>query len=345
MKPNLRSLLCGVAVAAFVIAPTVSGFGQTTISPSAGLPPAPPAPSAPPPPPAPPPPMPHHGGNWTVAPVRTFNTSSLKTEDIVGTLTIAVRDGGPMTVEVSGNPSRVGHVHVSQDGSRLVVEGSSDDEDNRSVWDWKNWFDFSHDFNYEHGNLFVKVTVPRGTDVEVKDLVGNASIGDTMGNLRFDAAVSKAHIGKVQQASIDLGGTGDIQITSVQNELRLDMGGSGKVTTGPVGSVKADIAGSGDAHFGPIAGGLHLDIAGSGDVTAAHVNGPTHIDIAGSGTVRIMDGIANPLHVDIMGAGNLYFGGVAVDPHIDAVGSGSVHLKAYRGKLNSEGMADVKIGD
>ncbi|HUO92151.1 MAG TPA: DUF2807 domain-containing protein [Rhizomicrobium sp.] len=290
--------------------------------------------------------MPHHGSSsWAVAPVKTFNASSLKTEDIVGTLTIAVRDGGPMTVEVSGNPSRVSRVHASQEGPLLVVDGESDEYDNRSVWDWKNWFDFSHDMNYEHGDLFVKVTVPRGTDVDVKDLVGNASIGDTMGNLKFEAASSKAHIGKVQQASIDLGGTGTIDIASVQNELRVDLGGSGKITTGPVGSVKADIAGSGDAHFGPIAGGLHLDIAGSGDVTTPHVNGPTHIDIAGSGTVRIMDGIANPLHVDIMGAGSLYFGGVAVDPHIDAVGSGSVHIKAYRGKLNSEGMADVKIGD
>ena len=337
MKTNLRSLLCGAAVAAFVIAPTVQGYGQTTTH-MAGVPAAPPAPPAPP--------APHHGSSsWAVAPVRTFGTTSLKAEDIVGTLTVAVRDGGPMTVEVSGNPSRVGRVRVTQDGSLLTVEGESDEEDSRSVWDVKNWFDFSHDTNWDRGDLFVKVTVPRGTDVNVNDLVGNANIGDTMGNLKFEAAASKAHIGKVQQAMIDLGGTGNIEIASVQNELRLDMGGSGKVTTGPVGSVKADIAGSGDAHFGPIAGGLHLDIAGSGDVTTPHVNGPTHIEIAGSGTVHIMDGIANPLHVEIMGAGNLYFGGVAVDPHIDAVGSGSVHIKAYRGKLNSEGMADVKIGD
>ena len=32
MKPNLRSLLCGAAVAALVIAPTVSGFGQTSVA-------------------------------------------------------------------------------------------------------------------------------------------------------------------------------------------------------------------------------------------------------------------------------------------------------------------------
>jgi len=346
MKPNLRSLLCGAAVAALVIAPTVPGFGQTSVVHVAAAPAAPAAPMAPPAPPAPPAPAAHYNGNWTVAPVRNFNTSSVRLQDIVGTITVAVRDGGPMIVEVSGARPRVDRVHASQDGGELIVEGSSDVEDNKSVWDWKNWFDFSHDENYDRGTLFVKVTIPRGSDVNVKDLVGDAYIGDTMGALRFDAAASKARIGKVQSASIDLGGTGDIYITSVANDLHLDMGGSGKVITGPVGgTVKASIAGSGDARFGNISGGIHLDIAGSGDVTAAHVNGPTHIDIAGSGTVRIADGIANPLHVDIMGAGNLYFGGVAIDPHIDAVGSGSVHLKAYRGKLNSEGMADVKIGD
>jgi hypothetical protein len=60
--------------------------------------------------------------------------------------------------------------------------------------------------------------------------------------------------------------------------------------------------------------------------------------------VKIADGTADPLHVDIMGAGNFIFGGVAVDPHIDAVGSGNVKLKSYRGHLDTEGMADVKIG-
>ena len=44
-------------------------------------------------------------------------------------------------------------------------------------------------------------------------------------------------------------------------------------------------------------------------------------------------------------AGDFSFGGMAVDPHIEAVGSGTVKLKSYKGKLNSEGMANVQIGD
>lgn len=337
MRPNLRSLLCGAAVAAFVIAPTVSGFGQTPHAPPA--PPAPPAmPHMPAMPPAP------HDGSWMVAPVRNFNTTNVKLEDIVGSLTVAVKDSGPMTVEVSGVPQRVKRVHVEQNDGHLSIDGASDEQEDHSVWDWKNWFNFSNlDYDH-HGTLFVKVTVPRGAEVHIEDLVGEATIGDTMGALHLDAAATKAHIGKVESAKITIGGSGRIDIASVQNQLDLDSGGSGRITVGSAGSVKADIAGSGDAHFGPISGGMSIDIAGSGDVTAARVNGPVHIDIAGSGSVHIADGIANPLHVEIMGAGNLFFGGVAVDPHIEAVGSGTVRIKSYRGHMSSEGMADVKVG-
>lgn len=334
MSRNLKSILCGATVAALVIVPSVPGMSQ-------GMAPhAPPAPAAPPAPPAPP-----HSGDWTTAPVRNFNTTSLKVEDVVGTLTVAVRDNGPMVVEVSGTRERVGGVHVSQDGGRLMIDCDSYSDEDNSVWDWRNWFNFPKYEDRHGGTLFVKVTVPRGTNVNVQDLVGDANIGDTMGDLHFEAATSRAHIGHVSKARIEVGGAGRIDIAGVTGDLSVDMGGSGRVTVGSAGSVRADLAGSADADFGQIAGGLKLDIAGSGDVTAAHVNGPTSIDVAGSSTVRIADGIANPLRIDIMGAGNVYFGGVAVDPHIDAVGSGTVHIKAYRGHLSSEGMAEVKIGD
>jgi hypothetical protein len=328
MKQKMKSLLIGTAIAAFVIAPSVSGFGQTNAVHGASAPPAAP-----------------HGAYWAVTPARTFNASSVKLEDVVGSVIVKVRDTGPITLEIAGDPQRVNDVHASQDDGKLDIDGSSSPEADYSVWDWRNWFNFPRSLDRQSGNLTVTVTVARGTDVAIEDLVGDAAVGDTMGNLRLEAAVTKAHIGKVANAHISLGGSGRIDIASVQGALDLEMGGSGKVVAGSAGSVKADIAGSGDAELGPIAGGLSLDIVGSGDVTVAHVNGPVHLGIAGSGNVRIADGIADPLHVDIMGAGNLYFGGVAIDPHIDAVGSGTVHIKAYRGHLDSEGMADVKIGN
>ncbi len=316
MKRSIRSLMIGAGVAALLITASEQGYGQA---------------------------MNGHG-DWVTAPSRNFNVHAFKLKDLVGTLTVAVRNGGPVSVEVSGNRARVGQVRFSQDGGQLVIQ-CPDTEMNVSVWDWKNWFNFTDTENRSHQRLAIKLSVPRGTDVAVDGLVGDAVIGDTMGRLDFEAAASKAHIGNVSDAKVELGGTGTVDIASVAHTLDLDVGGSGKIHVGSAGRVKADLAGSADAQFGAIAGGLDLDIAGSGDVTASHVNGPVSVDIAGSGSVRIADGVADPLHVNIMGAGNLYFGGMAVDPRVDAVGSGSVHIKAYHGHLSSEGMADVKIGD
>jgi hypothetical protein len=308
MNKKMRSFLGGAAVAAVLIVPAAAA-----------------------------------SGDWISWPAKNFSADNLRVEDLVGKLTVNVRNGGPVTVEVAGVKERVNGVSVREEDGKVVINGSNADE-NESVWNWRNWFNFSSDFDTHEDNLAIKVTVPKGTRVDVSDLVGDATIGDTQGELRFEAAATKARIGRVGPARVSLGGAGRVEIAQVNGPLRLEVGGSGKVTVGPTQSVHADIAGSGDAEFGAIAGEMTLSIAGSGDVSAASVNGPTKVDIAGSGSVKIADGVANPLHLDIMGAGNFVFGGVAVDPHIDAVGSGTVKLKSYRGHLDNEGMADVKIG-
>ncbi len=344
MNRNTKSLMIGAAAAALLIAPTL-GSMDAAFAAHVEQPAGPPAPPAPPAPPSPAGAWRAADSSWTRWPVRSYSASNVKFEDIVGTVIVDVRDGGQMTVEVSGAKSRVAGLSVAVKGNTLEVDGSENKNDT-SVWDWHDWFNFSNlEDDRRSDSLFVKVTVPRGTDVNIDGLVGNADIGDTQAALRLDAAVTNAKIGKVASAKIELGGDGRIDIASVTGDLDLEVGGSGKVRTGPIGDVHADIAGSGDAQFGTIANGLKLSIAGSGDVTAARVNGPVRIEIAGSGNVKIADGVADPLHLEVMGAGDFTFGGVAVDPHIEAFGSGSVRLKSYRGHLDNEGMADIKVGD
>ena len=343
LKDKRKSLFAGVAVAALLIFPSLASLNapMRALAAPPQAPAAPAAPSAQPIPPAPPPA--DTSGNWVRWAPRNYTGSSLKISDVVGTVTIAVRDGGPMTVEASGDKWRMKNVEVSNDDGEVTIEAENAN-DTHSVWDVSKWFDFSDD-GHSHSNMFVKVTVPRGTRVNIDGMVGDANIGDTYGQLHFEAAATKAQIGHVGEAHIELGGAGRVNIAAVDGDLHLDVGGSGKVNTGPIkGKVEASIGGSGDATFGNIGGGMHLDIAGSGDVSASRVNGPTHIEIAGSGSVKVADGMADPLHVEIMGAGNFVFGGVAVDPHIEAVGSGTVKLKSYTGHMDSEGMANVQIG-
>ncbi len=232
---------------------------------------------------------------------------------------------------------------MSQDGGTLDIDGENSDE-NDSVWDWKNWFNFKDGAQRHTTNLFVRVTIPKGTDVRVEDLVGNANIGDTYGVIHFAAAATKAQIGHVKEAHIEVDGSGKINIAQIDGPLHIEVDGSGKITAGSSQEVHAEINGSGDVTLGPVNGGMSLDIKGSGDVATPRVNGPVHVEIGGSGSVKIADGKADPLHVEIAGAGNFSFGGVANDPHIEAVGAGSVKIKSYTGKLDTEGMANVQIG-
>lgn len=279
---------------------------------------------------------------WVTWPTKTFDTKGLRIDDVVGDVRVTVQDG-PMKVDVSGSKDLVGGLTVKNEGDSLLIEGS--DNVSYSVWDWRKWFDFSHiRDDYNQGHLLIKVTVPKGTPIKISDLIGNAAVGDTYGPISLESVASDATIGKVSQANVSLGGSGKIAIADVSGELKLEIAGSGRITSGHAGSVRADIAGSGEAQLGTISGGVNIDIAGSGDFTAAKVNGPVHVDIAGSGNVKIADGVADPLKVDILGAGDLYFGGTAVNPSISAMGSGNVRLKAYRGKLSNDGMADVQVG-
>jgi hypothetical protein len=277
--------------------------------------------------------------DWTTWPQKSFSASGLKVNDFVGTLIVNVSNGGNIKVDVAGTRERVKNVEVHSSGNAVMIQGRSSD----TVWDWHNWFNFDYTRS-KPDQLVVKVSVPRGTAISVDDMVGKATIGDTLGPLKFEASASQSKIGRVSSADISLDGTGRIDLAGVNGPLKLDIAGSGKVNVGPTQSVKADIAGAGDTALGPIAGGLSVDIAGSGDISTPRVNGPVKIDIAGSGSVNVADGIANPLHVDIMGSGSFTFGGLAVDPHVSSFGSGSVKIKAYKGKMSSDGMASVEVG-
>jgi len=330
MRANeTKQILGGVAVAALLILPTLAHAGPMA-------PPAPPAPPA-----AVGPVFVAEHGGWVTRPRRNFAVHSVRVDDLVGTLRVAVGGSGPATLEIAGIKSRVDQLDVRQDGDTLRIAGTH----TNSVWDWHDWFNFSVHDRVQPKNLQVKLVVPRGTALRIDGMIGDAEIGDTRGPLHFEAAASTAKIGRVGKAKLAMAGSGKIDVIEVDGPLKLEIAGSGKITVGRSGAVDADVAGAGDARLGDINGGLKLDIAGSGDVAAASVNGPVKVSIAGSGSIKIGKGQADPLHVSIMGSGNFDFGGNAVDPHLSALGSGRVRLKSYTGHMSSSGSINVKVGD
>ena len=282
-------------------------------------------------------------GNWITKPRQSFSVRKVHFDSVIGSIKIDVKDGGPMLLDVSGTKRAVDGLSARVEDGVLSIEGSQ--EQNISVWDWRKWFDFSEVNRSHRYKLALHLVVPRGADVGVEDFIGDATIGDTMGNLDFSANATKSKIGKMKSAKIELDGSGQVDMTQVMGPLKIEIDGSGRVNAGDVQSVHAELNGSGDAVLGAVQGPLHLEVAGSGNLTATKVTGPVHIEIAGAGSVKIADGVADPFNVEIAGSGDVFFGGVAVNPHIEALGSGKVRIHAIRGKLNSEGMANVRIGD
>jgi hypothetical protein len=304
MNNEMKSVLAGAAVAGMLIAPALAD------------------------------------PNWVTWPHKTYDgLHRVAINDVVGTITIDVKDSGPIALDASGVKGAMNGLDVSTDDGTLAIEGS---HEKSLVWDWRNWFNFTDVNQPSHSKLNLHLVVPKGTNIDIDELVGDATIGDTMGKIDFSATATKAKIGHVTSAKITMEGTGEAHVAQVDGPLTISIEGSGKVTAGKSGPVKADLEGSGDANLGAIEGGLNLEIDGSGALSATRVNGPVKIDVAGAGEVKIADGLADPFHVEIAGAGDVDFGGIAVNPHIEAVGAGSVHIRAYRGHLDNEGMADVK---
>jgi hypothetical protein len=278
---------------------------------------------------------------WINGPWKTYDARALQLGDVVGTVRIDVKDNGPVAIQVSGLPDRVNRVHVHLNGATLKV----DSDPVGRVWDWRHWFDFRGLTNTNNpGQLQVHIAIPRGMAVDVDEIAGNVTIGNTMGPLKFSVqGYTESTVGNVASAKLEMAGAGKLTVANVMGDAVVDTAGSGNIRIGDSGRVKADIAGSGSVTTGNINGGVDIDIAGSGDFSAASVHGPARASIAGSGSVTIAGGEANPFNVEIMGSGNVSFGGMAVNPKIEAMGSGTVRIKAYRGNIENDG-AKLNIG-
>lgn len=329
-----RNLLLGCASAL-----VVAGGLAVHASPPPKAPASPAAPTAPTAPRAPTAPQAPqvYSGPTVASPTTRYDAKGIDIQDVFGIVRVNVSNGGQITLAMSGPKMAMDKIKVVNTGGTLHIN----EEHMEHVWNWREWFDFKKD---RRDRVTITLTAPKGTSLAMDDFVGEFNVGDLEAPVKIGAAAAKGTVGNVQRAYIDLAGSGNIQIGTVAEELKIEIAGSGTIKAGASARASIEIGGSGDATLGPVLGGLKVEIAGSGDVQVASVNGACSFETAGAGNIKIDTGECNPLKVEMLGAGDLVFGGEAVDPNITAMGSGNVTLKSYRGKLSTEGMTHVKIG-
>lgn len=230
----------------------------------------------------------------TVGP-QTLHGRTLELRGLVANVDVKVSSSAKdITVSADGPDDQVGRLTFHDEGEKALVK-----QEHRH-----------HEHLNDEDFMTVTVTLPAGTSLAVDDFVGRVTAGD----LNAALAVEDLHsgtitVGHVREASLEVSGSGDINLGDIDKALSVEISGSGKVRTGKTG------------------GTVSMQINGSGNVDIAAVNGAVSAEIHGSGNVAIHAGKADPLVVEIAGSGDFTLDGSAAHQSISQSGSGRVHIR------------------
>jgi DUF4097 and DUF4098 domain-containing protein YvlB len=172
----------------------------------------------------------------------------------------------------------------------------------------------------------LRITLPAGSNVAVRNVIGKVHGGDLEGNLAIDT------------------GSGDVQIASQSGQLAIDTG-SGDVVVGSARGETTIDTGSGDVVVRRFVGNGSID-TGSGNVTVQKVSaGKLTID-TGSGDVTLQEGEAGRV-IAKTGSGGVKVLSVELEDLTAETGSGDVTVQsslARTKRLSAEtGSGDVEI--
>jgi hypothetical protein len=118
-------------------------------------------------------------------------------------------------------------------------------------------------------------------------------------------------VGAVAQgANVDIAGSGEVSIASLNGDLSADGAGSGNlaVGAGTINQASVDLAGSGDVDIGATISTLNVSIVGSGSLDVTAEVGDVDADIAGSGSVTAR-AITGSIRKEVWGSGDVRVGG------------------------------------
>lgn len=172
----------------------------------------------------------------------------------------------------------------------------------------------------------LRISIPPGANVAVRDVVGAVRGGSLEGSLTVDT------------------GSGSIDLASFAGRLELDTG-SGDVHVGSCRGETSIDTGSGDVVVRQLVGNGKVD-TGSGDVKVEKVAaGKLSID-TGSGEVTVRDGMVGQLKADT-GSGEVRVLGVEIEELVADTGSGEVTIRTSLANARrltvKTGSGDVRI--
>jgi hypothetical protein len=271
---------------------------------------------------------------------KTFTVRRVHIDGMVAQVEIVTApQPGPVRLQANGKAETMKELQVRAVGDELLLRLDKDEDEAWFPWNLFNMW--GKDRNAR--DLSLRITAPAGTPFDIEGMIGTVNAGDIDAPLRLDGHAIQARFGRVQNAQIEIAGSGRIVLGAIKETLDLEVAGSGNFQAASASAAQIEIAGGGNVVIGPLSGGLSTEVAGSGNVRVAQVNGPVDIEIAGSGDVLIEGGRADPFEVEIAGSGDVMFRGEAVNPRVSIMGSGDVKVASFSGSKNEEIMGSGRF--
>ncbi|MFY8093383.1 MAG: hypothetical protein ACOVN0_07875 [Niveispirillum sp.] len=237
----------------------------------------------------------------TSGPLR-FDGSKLIVRDVIGEVKVTVDPAANgVTVSIDADAEEFPLLSARAGEGSVVIARSRPPEKNRRDW------------NVQDNNVVISVTLPRGTAIQVDDMIGKLAVGDLDGALT--ATIRAA---------------ADIQ-TGRLTSARIDVAGAAGIRTGDIaGKLDLTIAGAGDVDIGTVRQGADISIAGFGNVDIAGIKGPVSVRVGGVGDVDLNNGDVDMLDIAVSGMGSVVFDGEARDRRINSSGLSSVRVNGKK---------------
>lgn len=174
----------------------------------------------------------------------------------------------------------------------------------------------------------LRISLPAGADVVLRNAVGPVRGGDLEGTLAVDTGSGDVEIAShVGQLAIDTG-SGDIVLGSAKGETSIDTGSGDVIVKRLVGNGKVG-TGSGDVTVQRISAGRLAVDTGSGDVTLQDGVAGRVLADTGSGGVRVIAVELEELMADTGSGDVVVQGSLAKARRVTAeTGSGDIRIKA-----------------
>lgn len=242
-------------------------------------------------------------GSGTEGDAREFVARAVIMRDISASVTIKPYNGKIIRIEAEPR-SILNGLNISNHGDQLRIEGKNSGRGRGNISIRTN----GSSINISNGSIIIdgvnisgdgcedirlhklSISVPVGTSVDVADISGDVSIGDTYGILQACAEGSNSiTVGRVKSAALVVSGTGSIQAEEVTGSLMTEVSGMGHIIVkgGKVTSLNVSVSGTGQVQIGGQSETAMLSVSGMGNIYVARVETRPMKSVSGMGHITV----------------------------------------------------------